>query len=286
MQRKVKLAPARTATSPHTMVTTKRYDYVPIDEVQEHPLIRNHRDLNESKVAHYENDILKNGLLEPLVVWERKQREYFLVGGFHRLAAIKRIRAARPGYYDRVDVRVVAGDVEEIRALNLKLNADRLDAKISDYFDTILFLANANWSTERIATFLDKSPGWVEEILRYVPGMDPRVRALLHQGSISWSKARQICRAVLAAPPGEERRTAEAALRELESDAAKEPTVVLTPKTAQRRLARHLEDHPKATYTVSAQDLYSLLTVFADKTGKDRERHLERVRKIFPALVE
>ncbi|MCB9876431.1 MAG: ParB N-terminal domain-containing protein [Planctomycetes bacterium] len=270
------------------MVTTKRYDYVPIEHVLEHPLVANHRELNESKVAHYQDDILKNGLLEPLVVWERRPREYFLVGGFHRLNAIKRIRKARPGYYDRVDVRVVTGEIEEIRALNLKLNADRLDAKISDYFDTILFLNNANWSVERIAAFLDKKEAWVEEILRYVPGMDSRVRALLHEGKLSWGKAKGICRRVLQCEPGDERKVVDAALRELEGGGKPEPRYVLTPKVAQKRLRQHLERDPKATYAVSAQDLYSLLTLLAGKVDGDdeRERHLERVREIFPSLVE
>lgn len=268
------------------MVTTKRYDYVAIELVQEHPLVANHRGLDERKVAHYQEDILKNGLLEPLVVWERRSREFFLVGGFHRLAAIRRIRAKNPGYYDRVDVRVVAGDLEEIRALNLKLNADRLDAKISDYFDTILYLNNANWSPQRIADFLDKGVDWVEDILRYVPGMDPRVRTLLHAGTLSWSKAKQICRRVLAAPPGQERAEADAALRELEAPAKTEPRYVLTPKVAQKRLHRQLERDPKATYTVSAQDLYSLLTVLSGKAGAEREQHLARVRAKFPALVD
>lgn len=268
------------------MVTTKRYDYVPIEQILEHPTIRNHRDLDERKVAHYQEDIRKNGLLEPLVVWERRQREYFLVGGFHRLNAIRRIRAEHPGWYDRIDVRVVAGDLEEIRALNLKLNADRLDAKIAEYFDTILFLNNANWSAERISAFLDKSTGWVEDILRYVPSMDPRVRALLQAGKVSWSKCKQICRRVLAAPPGSERQEVEAALRELDGTAKTEPTYVLTPKAAQRRLGRQLAKDPKATYTVSAQDLYALLAVLAGKGGAEREQHLDRVRKVFPELVE
>jgi hypothetical protein len=224
------------------MVTTKRYDYVPIDQVRVHPLVGNHRALDDRKVAHYHDDILKNGLLEPLVVWERASREYFLVGGFHRLAAIQRIRAARPGWFDRVDVRVVAGDVEEIRALNLKLNADRLDAKVCDYFDTILFLNNANWSVERIATFLDKGMGWVEDILRYVPGMDPRVRALLHAGAMSWGKAKQICRRMLAAPAGEERATVDTALAELERGGDAEPRYVLTPKKAERKLSKHPQE--------------------------------------------
>ena len=270
------------------MVTTKRYDYVPIDQLHEHPLIANHRDLNEGKVEHYKDDILKNGLLEPLVVWERRPREFFLVGGFHRLNAIKRIRRERPGYFDKIDVRVVAGDLEEIRALNLKLNADRLDAKISDYFDTILFLNNANWSTERIAAFLDKKEAWVEEILRYVPVMDSRVRMLLHEGKLSWGKAKAICRRVLASEPGDERQVVEAALRELDGGTRPEPRYVLTPKVAQKRLRQHLERDPKATYKVSAQDLYSLLTLLAGKAEGDeeRERHLERVREIFPSLVE
>jgi ParB-like chromosome segregation protein Spo0J len=268
------------------MVTTRRYDYVPIDQVQEHPLLANHRELDQRKVAHYQEDILKNGLLEPLVVWERKHREFFLVGGFHRLAAIRRIRAQHPDYYERVDVRVVAGDLEEIRALNLKLNADRLDAKITDYFDTILWLNNATWSAERIATFLDKGVDWVEDILRYVPGMDPRVRARLHEGKLSWSKAKQICRKVLAAEPGQERAVVDAALRELDNETPAEPRYVLTPKAAQRRLGRQLEKEPDASYTVSARDLYALLSVLSGKQDDDREQHLARVRKIFPALVD
>lgn len=268
------------------MVTTKRYDYVPIEQVREHPLVANHRELDAHKVAHYHDDILKNGLLEPLVVWERSNREYYLVGGFHRLAAIQRIRRSHPGWYDRVDVRVVAGDVEEIRALNLKLNADRLDAKICDYFDTILFLNNANWPVARIAAFLDKGDGWVEDILRYAPGMDPRVRALLQAGKLSWAKAKQIGRRVLAAPAGSERTTVDAALAELERSADAEPRYVLTPKAAQRRISKQLAADPKATYTVTAADLHALLSLLADKASPEREQHLARVRATFPALVD
>lgn len=268
------------------MLTTKRYDYVPFEQVQTHPLIENHRELNRQKVAHFKDDILKNGLLEPLVVWERKHGEYYLVGGFHRYSAIRLIRQEHAGYYDRIDVRVVAGDLEEIRALNLKLNADRLDAKVTDYFDTIIYLNNANWSKDRIAGFLDKSVSWVEEIVRFVPGMDPRVRTLLQEGKLSWSKARQICRRILDAMPGQERVVADAALRELESDQKPEPRYVLSPKSAHRRLAKHLESDPQTTYTVTAQDLFSLLALLAGKTNGHAEQHLERVREIFPALVD
>lgn len=267
------------------MIATKRHDYVPIGTIHLHPSIENHRPVNREKVLHYKDDILRNGLLEPLVVWERNRSEYFLVGGFHRFNAISLIRRENPGYFDRVDVRVVAGELEEMRALNLKLNADRLDARIPEYFDTVVFLNNANWSKERIAQFLDRSTTWVEEIVRYVPGMDPRVRALLDEDKISWSKAKAICRSALDAAPGEERKVVDAALRELTEAPVILPRRILSPRSATQRLARHIADHPKTTYTVSAEDLLALVSLLTGPRDAQDE-HLERVRASFPSLVD
>ena len=53
------------------MLTTKRYEYLQIEKIAIHPVIGNHRQLSPAKVSHLEKDILTNGLLEPLVVWER-----------------------------------------------------------------------------------------------------------------------------------------------------------------------------------------------------------------------
>ena len=268
------------------MLTTKRYDYIPFGQVQKHPMIANHRVVNQQKVAHYKTDILNNGLLEPLVVWERNPRELFLVGGFHRHGAIELIRQDNPGYYDRVDVRVVAGELEEMRALNLKLNADRLDAKPVEYFDTVIFLNNANWRKERIASFLDKSVTWIEDIIRFAPSMDSRLRTMLEEGKISWSKAKAICSRIQNATPGEEQATADAAIHELQATATAAPKRVLSMTSAKKRLEQVVTTNPASTYTVSANDMISLLTVIAGKPGQDTEAHLERVRKCFPALLE
>lgn len=197
------------------MLTTKRYEYMSFDKVRIHPLISNYRPLHPDKVAHLERDILTNGLLEPLIVWERSDGDYYVVGGFHRLAAIGAIRAKHAGYFHQIDVRVVSGELDEMRAVNLKLNADRLDTKITDYFETVLYLNNANWSKERIADFLDKSVTWLEEILRFAPGMDPRLRTLLEAGQVSWNKAKAICRQILAAPPGKKRDVADNLIADL-----------------------------------------------------------------------
>ncbi len=265
------------------MLTTKRYDYINIDAIRVHPSISNHRPLNEGKVRHYAEDIEKNGLLEPLIVWERNHGEYFLVGGFHRMSAIERIRSNKPGYFDRIDVRVVAGDVDEMRALNLKLNADRLDARVSEYFDTVIYLNNANWDKERLAAFFDRSVSWIEEIVRYVPGMDPRLRKLLDDGTVSWSKAKAICKEILQAAPGTEKETADSLFAALQSG-EKERALPkpLTVRGATRNLARHLERSNGQKYTLDAQDLYALLVVLSGKKYEDH--HLDRVRERFPIL--
>ncbi len=268
------------------MLTTKRYDYVPYDQIHIHPCISNHRALNEQKVAHYADDILKNGLLEPLIVWERKPGDYYLVGGFHRLAAIQKIRAAHPGYFDRIDVRVVDGDLDEMRALNLKLNADRLDAKVADYFEAVIYMNNANWDKEKIAKFLDKSVSWIEDIVRYVPGMDPRLRKLLDEGKLSWNRARQICRMAIEAEPGKEKDVVDRAIADLLDPEGhlrmhRRP---LTIASATRRLGAQIEKNPKAHYTVSAEALISLLLVLQGNHYNDS--HIERIRHSFPGLME
>ena len=261
------------------MLTTKRFDYVPFEQVHLHPSVANHRPLNEAKVAHYAEDILRNGLLEPIVVWERNPGEFYLVGGFHRHNAIRRIRAAQPGYFDRIDVRVVHGELDEIQALNLKLNADRLDARITGYFDAIIFMSNANWDHRRISQFLDKNVSWVEDILRYAPGMDSRVRRRLEEGKISWAKAKAICKKVLSVPPGEERATLDAALATLESPSTRPPRV-LTFRTAAKRLKAKSGD----SFQVSGTDVLALLNVI--RSGSASAESIERVRKAFPGLLD
>ncbi len=261
------------------MLTTKRFDYVEFDRVHLHPSVANHRPLNEVKVAHYADDILHNGLLEPLVVWERNPGEFYLVGGFHRYNAIRRIRMARAGYFDRIDVRVVHGELDEIQALNLKLNADRLDARITDYFDAVVFMANANWDVGRIARFLDKRTAWIEDILQYAPGMDSRIRRLLENGKISFAKAKQLCKQVSAAPPGEERAVLEELLAGLDKPAARAAKPLPF-----RKAVKKLRSTPARQFSVSNDDVAALLEVVR---GKDvAAARIEQVRTAFPGLLD
>lgn len=262
------------------MLTTKRYEYVLSKDIREHPDVGNHRKLDSAKVAHYKEDILQHGLLEPLVVWEKRHGEFFLVGGFHRMAAIRSIQEEQPDYFERVDVRVVSGDIDEIRALNLKLNADRLDTKIVDYFDTVIHLNNANWNKERIAGFLDRSVSWIEDIIRYVPIMPGPVRERLAAGELSWGRAKKIVRLVRDAEAGTERDVLEAELK----NGAEKKKKPLNFRSAKKRLRAHLRVQPGASYTVQAEDLLSLLLVLEGREFE--EQHLSRVQRKFPNLMQ
>lgn len=268
------------------MLTTKRYEYMPIEKIGIHPMLHNHRTLNTHKVEHLNTDILRNGLLEPLVVWEKNYNEYYLVGGFHRMAAIERIREKNPGYFDQIDVRIVAGAPDEMRALNLKLNTDRVDTKMTDYFDTVIYLNNANWTKEMIAEFLDKSVSWIEEIIRYVPGMDMPVRKMMEDGALSWNKAKAICRTVRDAPAGQENIILERELAKLgepnpDSKTKKKP---LTVKNLKKRLSTRIKEAPKTQYSVGVEDLFSLVLILEGKEYEDA--HLARVRESFPGLLD
>ncbi|MGR9117245.1 MAG: ParB/RepB/Spo0J family partition protein [Gammaproteobacteria bacterium] len=260
------------------MLATKRYEYLPIDQIEFHHSLTNHRDLDRAKVTHLEKDIVTNGLLEPLVVWERNGREYYLVGGFHRMEAIQGIRKANPGYFDRVDVRIVTGDPDEIKALNLKLNSDRVDTRITDYFQTILYLNNANWPKERIAEFFDKSVSWIDDIVRYAPLTTEAMREKLASGELSWSRAKDILRKSLKAPAGNEK-----AIIENELSRPSQPVAKPLPfQTTIKRVSKSLESEPQRTFSIDTHDLYALLITLRGKNVE--QEHIERVRTAFPIL--
>ncbi|MCF6251805.1 MAG: ParB N-terminal domain-containing protein [Methylococcaceae bacterium] len=260
------------------MLTTKRYEYLPIEQIEFHHTLTNHRNLDLAKVLHLEKDIVTNGLFEPLIVWERNSQEYYLVGGFHRMEAIQGIRRSNPGYFDRVDVRIVTGDTDEIKALNLKLNSDRVDTKITDYFQTVIYLNNANWTKERIAEFFDKSISWIDDIIRYAPLTPVLMRDKLASGDLSWSRAKEILRKTLKAPAGNEKEIIENELSHPVRPAAKPLPL---PKTI-KHLSKSLNSNPKRTFKVNTQDLYALLVTLR---GKDVDQQdIDRARTAFPVL--
>ena len=258
------------------MIKTKRYDYIPIERLRIHPEMRNHRTVDPRKVAHYFDDILKHGLLEPLVVCE-EEGEFFLLGGFHRLTAIRRIRARNPGYYDRIDVRVVEGDVAELRALNLKLNSDRVRLRESDFFETVMFLHQSEWTPSKIADFLDRSEDWITELIQYVPNMPEPIRNRLESNQLTWAKAKSIC-STLESLPREERESE--LTRQLygrrERDKRERPKRPFTVRQIKARIETIIKEQPGKSFSFSSETLLALVRVIDGKSFSPADvKHLE-----------
>ena len=149
----------------------------------------------------------------------------------------------------------------------------------------MLHLNNVNWRKERIAEFLDKRISWVEDLLRYVPIMESTVRNMLEEGSISWNKAKEICRAVRDARAGQEKMVLQRELERLSRDRGQNrPKKPITFHAAKKRLSSHLERQPETTYVVRGDDLFCLILVLEGKAHHDD--HVSRVRETFPGLLD
>jgi len=112
-----------------------------------------------------------------------------------------------------------------------------------------------------------------------------RLRKLLEEGKVTWTRAKSICRAILAAEPGKEKAATEKALAALRREAkAGAPPRPLSYRTATRKLGEQIRKAPRASYTVAAEDLLSLLVLLHGKSFD--ETHVDRVRRAFPGLLD
>ena len=140
-----------------------------------------------------------------------------------------------------------------------------------------------NWTSERIGEFLDKSVGWVEDILRYVPVMPVRVYELLERGDTSWNRAKAACKKLIKSPAGQEDSAAAQAIEELSKPAEKKPAKPLNFRSAKSRLGKAISKKPNTKYTLDGNDLMSLLLVLEGKQFADED--LERIKAKVPGLL-
>jgi hypothetical protein len=174
---------------------------------------------------------------------------------------------------------VVAGEPDEIKALNLKLNTDRVDTKITDYFETVIYLNNVNWSTERIAEFLDKSVSWIEEILKYAPMVTTEMHQKLEKSEISWNRAKEIIDRTLRAPVGKEK---EVLIFEI-SKGNSRVTKPVSFKSVYNHFTKIKSENPDFQYTLRVEELESFVKVLQGRAYDDSD--LERFHALFPELA-
>jgi len=115
-------------------------------------------------------------------------------------------------------------------------------------------------------------------IVRYAPLTSENMREKLANGELSWSKAKEILRKALQAPPGNEKQIIEDEL----TKPARPTSKPLPFQKTLKRLSVSMKDSPNQTFKANTQDLYSLLVTLRGKNVEQAD--LDRVRKAFPVL--
>jgi hypothetical protein len=140
-------------------------------------------------------------------------------------------------------------------------------------------LNNATWTPARIADFLDKSVGWIEDIIRFAPMVTPELRAKLDASEISWNRVKEILQKMVQAPAGQEKKVVAEELGKSQARVVRP----LTFKSVVSHFSEAVKKTPSAPITMSVQDLYSFVLLLR---GKDyTEKDLRRVRAVFPELL-
>lgn len=159
--------------------------YVKLPHLCSHPEVKN-RDLNKEHVQSLVDSISANGLDTPLLVWSGSDKPgaqmkiksekdpvpgCFVVAGFHRRAAIRRISKDTPEVFAKrfpngIPVKYVAGGIVEALAAQLRENVDRLDPEVGEIVPFVVALHETHkLKGKEIARKIGKSEAWVSQML-------------------------------------------------------------------------------------------------------------------------
>lgn len=126
--------------------------------------------VDDDHVVELSMSILKNGLLQPIVVRVKEDGRYQLMAGFHRLSAFHRIRA------EDIPCHVMPQTDTPVRGLALVENICRRDMTLSEEVNAVTYLTEIEkLSTSQICDLLGKSRGWVD-IRLTLPQLPDNVR--------------------------------------------------------------------------------------------------------------
>ena len=139
-------------------------------------------------VLHQETKRRPQGVSES----EFKRHRYYLVAGFRRHEAIKRIQAGNPGAFDEIEVTRFKGSVAEAQVLNITENIQREDLSPVEIANAVLLLLNLGFKQNEIAQKIGKSPTWVSNAIEFRRAATPQLRDAVQEGKISYVLGRQI----------------------------------------------------------------------------------------------
>lgn len=191
---------------------------VPLRCIVDHDEIK-HRELDREWVSTLSKDIERNGLDNPLFVWngggdKGKQVELdngkvvpatFLVAGCHRRAALRELFKRNAERYkelfpEGVPVIVSGGEVKDALARHLRENVQRRDMPAEQVLPVIRRMRDDyGMKQKEIAKSIGKSEAWVSQIFDIEETLGEEGAEEVSKGGVQLSEAREAARKVKAA---------------------------------------------------------------------------------------
>lgn len=155
--------------------------FLPLELLVDHPSLHN-RPIDEEWVQELKTSIAKNGLDTPLFVWnggtecpkmtvnDKDFPASFVTAGFHRRAALRKLRKENPDRFAElfpkgVPVIVRGGSMQETICLQLRENVDRLNPTAAEILPQMLRLRDEfKMKNKEIAQRIGRSDSYVSQV--------------------------------------------------------------------------------------------------------------------------
>jgi len=173
---------------------------IPFDDIRFHPQIVNPRE-ELRDIEELEASIRAVGLQVPLTVLHRENKraqngepkdKYFLVVGFRRHEALRRIRESDSNAFRSVEVKKFKGSIIEAQVLNLTENIQRCELTPLEIANGVEILFNLGYKQKEIAEKIGKSQTWVSNAMQFKRLATPQLKNAVKDGKIPYGFARQI----------------------------------------------------------------------------------------------
>ena len=173
---------------------------IAFDEIEFHDEIQNPRD-ELKDIPELVASIKAVGLQTPLTVLHRenkkpkdgeKKDEFYLVVGFRRYEAVRRIRESDPKAFSNIEVRRFKGSAAEAQILNLTENVQRSELSALEIANGVETLLNFGYKQKDIAGKIGKSQTWVSNAMQFRKHAVPQLKDAVKKGEISYGFGRTI----------------------------------------------------------------------------------------------
>lgn len=182
---------------------------IPFGSIEFHEEITNPRE-ELKDIPELISSIRAVGLQVPLTVLHREDKgatngdpkdRYYLVVGFRRHEAIRRIREENDGAFKKVEVKKFTGSTAEAQVLNLTENIQRSQLSPVEVANGVEILFNLGFKQKEIAEKIGKSQTWVSNAMQFRRQATPQLKRAVKDGDITYGFGREIA----TLPEGEQR---------------------------------------------------------------------------------